>query len=235
MQQNNVQTLIDYAKDLSGQSNAATAKVIRALNFGTDSLSTIKLLAASKTNPDSSNQTDVSRSTVTTSDSTLGVYGGTIAQDELVSFLGIEILGSNGTYTKLTPTDIRSDDYQTLQSQSGTPTHFDLSGQLIRPLPAPDASYTYRLSYGRAHPRFSASNLTQTTGLLPLEEEYVATFAADKLMVGSSDPMRSNLRNDLVVLEGKIEKMVTSRDQITSRTLQATIAPAFSRNSFKRT
>ena len=44
MQTNTVQTLLDYVKDLSGQTNVATAKVIRALNFGTDNLTYLKLL-----------------------------------------------------------------------------------------------------------------------------------------------------------------------------------------------
>jgi hypothetical protein len=233
MQTNTVQTLIDYAKDLSGQTNAPVAKVIRALNFGTDSLSTIKLLVANKTNPDSSNQSDVPRATVTTSDTVLSAYGGDIGQDELVNFVGIEIRQTDGTYTKLTGIDIRSDEYSNLQTQTGTPTHFDLSGQIIRPLPVPNSTFTYRLSYGRVHPRYAADNLTQPTGLLPLEEEYVATFAADKLMVGSTDPMRASLRNDLVVLEKKIEQMLPKRDQITPKKLTPKTTGTFINNSFK--
>ena len=51
MIQNTVQTLIDYVKDLSGQTNLANAKAIRALNFGADHLSVIKLMAGVKLTP----------------------------------------------------------------------------------------------------------------------------------------------------------------------------------------
>ena len=234
MVQNTVQTLIDLAKDLSGLDAAPTEKIIRLMNLGTDSLSAIKAEAANRTNPDFSSHADLSRSTVTTSDTKLGVYGGDIAQDELLTFVGVEVLGQNGEYRKLEAIDQRDQGYQALQAKTGTPTHFDITGQVIRPLPVPDASYTYRLSYNRAHPRYSADDLTASTGLLPLEEEYVVMFTADKLMVGSNDPSRAGVRNDLERIAMRIEDMVGRRDQVSSRRLTTNVNPAFRENAFKR-
>lgn len=234
MVQNTLQTLIDLAKDLSGLDSVSNAKILRLMNLGTDSLSAIKLEAANRTNPDFSNHTDLARSTVTTSDTTLGVYGGDIARDELMTFVGIEVLGQNGEYRKLEAIDQRDESYQALQAQSGTPTHFDITGQVIRPLPVPNANQTYRLSYGRAHPRYSVDVLNDPTGLLPLEEEYVVMFTADKLMVGSNDPSRASVRNDLERLAMRIEDMVGRRDQISSRRLTGTVTPAFRENAFRR-
>lgn len=219
MQQNTVQTLIDYVKDLSGQDNISTAKVIRALNFGTDHLSVIKLLAASKTNPDSSNNTDLSRTSVTTSDTTLDLSGGDLDNGELLTFRHLEIL-SNGNYKRLIPIDSRDNDYVNLQNKTGTPTHFDIEGNIIRPLPVPNTSVTYRLSYGRVHPRYSTSNLTQATGLLPNEEEYVALYAADRVMIGMSDSARTAVRNELTVKTEEIKKMTALRDQVTPKRLK---------------
>lgn len=231
MIQYTVQTLIDYVKDLSGQTNATDAKIIRALNFGADHVSVIKLMAGSKTNPDSSNNTDLSRTVVTTSDLTLGLSGGTLDEGEALTFRHLEI-ATGDTYTRLIPIDSRDSEYEYLQNQTGEPTHFDIEGNILRLFPKPDASYTYRLSYGRVHPRFSASNLTQATGLLPNEEEYVALYAADRLMIGSNDPSRTQIRNDMTVKAGEITKMAGLRDQTTNKRLKPR-ASSISRNSFK--
>lgn len=233
MQQYTVQTLIDYVKDLSGQTNATTAKIIRALNFGVDHLSVIKLMAGSKVNPDSSNNTDLARTSVTTSALTLSLSGGDVDTGEALTFRHLEI-ATGDTYTRLIPIDSRDSEYEYLQNQSGEPTHFDIDGNILRPLPKPDASYTYRLSYGRVHPRFSEDNLTQSTGLLPNEEEYVALYAADRLMIGGNDPSRTQIRNELTVKADEIKKMTALRDQTVSKRLKPRVEK-FSRNSFSRT
>ena len=231
MQQYTVQTLIDYVKDLSGQTNATTARIIRALNFAVDHLFVVKLLAGSKTNPDSSNHTDLSRTSVTTSALTLSLSGGDLDNGELLSFRHVEI-ATGDTHTRLIPIDSRDADYEYLQNQTGEPTHFDIEGNIIRLFPKPDTSYTYRLSYGRVHPRFTTDNLTQATGLLPLEEEYVALYASDRLMIGTNDASRTQVRNELTVMEGTIKKMTTLRDQTASKRLKPKTS-TFTRNSFK--
>lgn len=231
MQQYTVQTLIDYVKDISGQTNATTAKIIRALNFGVDHLSVIKLMTGSKTNPDSSNQSDLSRVTVTTSDTTLSISGGDLESGEALVFRHLEI-ATGDTYTRLILIDSRDAEYEYLQNETGEPTHFDIEGNIVRPLPVPSGSYTYRLSYGRVHPRFTTDNLTQSTGLLPNEEEYVALYAADRIMLGSSDTARVAVRNELTVKEEEIKKMTALRDQSVSKRLKPKQS-TFTRNSFR--
>jgi hypothetical protein len=141
MIQNTVNTLVEYVKDLSGQTNAPIAKIIRALNFGTDHLSTIKLMAGSKSNPDSSTHSDLPSTTVTTSATTLSQTGGDLDNGELSTLRTFEIeLG--GVYTRLRTVDTRDADYEYLQSQTGTPTRFDLDGNIIKLLPAPERAYT---------------------------------------------------------------------------------------------
>ena len=233
MQQNTVQTLIDYVKDLSGLTNASNAKIIRALNFGTDHLSVIKLMVGSRTNPDSSNNTDLSRTGVTTSALTLSLSGGDLDNGEVMTFRHVEIL-SGDVYERLYPIDSRDSEYEYLQNQTGTPTHFDIEGNILRLLPKPNTSYTYRLSYGRVHPRFSADNLTQATGLLPNEEEYVALYAADRLMIGSNDPRRAQVKQDLREKKLEIEKMTGLRDQTANKRLKPR-ASTISRNAFNNT
>ena len=213
MQTNTVQDLIQEAKDLSGQSNASNAKVISALNRGTDRLSAIRLEIARKSGWDSRNQTDINRVTTTTSDPTL------LLEDELVTLLELEKLNADGTYTKLTPIDRRDSQYEGLKNQSGTPRAYDMDGRIIRPLPVPDSSVTYRLTYGRAHPRYSVDNLTQSTGVMPTEEEFIVFYAADRLMIGSNDPSRTQVRNDMMLMEDNIKKMAANVDQATPKRL----------------
>jgi hypothetical protein len=231
MIQNTVQTLIDYVKDLSGQTNATNAKIIRALSFGTDHLSTIKLLAGSKSNPDSSNHTDLSSTRVTTSAITLSQSGGTLDEGELSTLRRLEI-DSGGVLTPLRTIDTRDADFEYLQNQTGIPTHFDIDGNTIRLYPKPNTSYTYKLTYGRVHPRYDVNNLTQATGLLPNEEEYVALYAADRIMIGMSDSARAAVRNELPIKQREIEKMVGLKDQSTSKRLKPR-ANTFTRNTFR--
>lgn len=212
MIQNTVQTLLEYIKDISGQTNLNTAKAIRALNFGVDNLSVITQLAGGKSAPDSSNHTNLPRSVVTTSDTTLALYGGDVAVGELSTLKRLEIL-ENGSYRQLLPIDALDSDYKLIENQTGTPTHFDPEGQIIRLYPAPNASFTYRMSYGRVHPRYSADNLTQATGLLPTEEEYVALYAADRVMIGASDTLRATVKNELIEKKREIRDLASKKDQ----------------------
>lgn len=212
MIQNNVQTLIDYVKDLSGLTNATNAKIIRALNFGVDNLSIIKQLAGGRNNPDSANHTDLPRTTVTTSATTLTLSGGDLDAGELLTLKRLEIL-VDGSFKPLQPIDALDAGYEYQENRTGQPTHFDPEGQIVRLYPAPDASYTYRMSYGRVHPRYSADNLTQATGLLPGEEEYVALYASDRLMIGSNDPSRAQIRNEMTVKAQEVRDLESKKDQ----------------------
>jgi len=214
MQTNTVQTLIEYVKDLSGQSNVSDAKVVRWLNAATDRYSAIELEIARKFGFDSRNQTDVNRVTVTSSDGTLDI------EDELLTILELERLNTDGTYRKLTPLDRRDSQYEALKNQTGTPTHYDLDGQLIRPLPAPTGNVSYRLTYGRAHPRYATDNLTQSTGVLPVHEEFIAFYAADRIMLAMSDSARTAVRNELTVMEDNIRTLLSNRDQATGKRLK---------------
>jgi hypothetical protein len=231
MIQNTVQTLLDYVKDLSGQSNAPIAKIIRALNFGVDHLSTIKLMASSKSNPDSSNHTDLPTTTVTTSATTLSQSGGTLDVGELNTIRRLEI-DYGDVLTPLRTIDTRDADFEWLQNQTGTPTRFDVDGNTIKLYPQPDRAFTYKLTYGRVHPRYSADNLTQATGLLPNEEEYVALYAADRIMIGTSDSARVAVRNEMTVKQAEIVKMAGLKDQSTSKRLKPR-ANTFTRNTFR--
>lgn len=214
MQENTVQDLINEVKDLTGQDNASDEKIIRALNRGTDRLSAIRLEIARKSGWDSRNQTDVSRVTTTTSDTKLTM------EDELLTLLELEKQNADGTYTALDPIDRRDSEYSALKNQSGSPTAYDLDGRIIRPLPVPNGSVTYRLTYGRPHPRYTADNLTQGTGVMQTEEEFIVFHAADRLMIGNNDPSRTQIRNELTVMERNIKTLAANVDQATPKRMK---------------
>jgi hypothetical protein len=214
MQENTVLDLIEEVKELSGQTNASNAKILRNLNRGTDRLSAIRLEIARKSGWDSRNQTDINRVTSTTTDTTL------LLENELLTVLELELQNSDGTYTKLVPLDRRDGLYETIKDNIGTPTHFDMDGRIIRPFPAPNSEQTYRLTYGRAHPRFSEDNLSQGTGVMPTEEEFIVFYAADRIMIGMSDSARVQVRNELTIMEANIKKMAANVDQATAKRLR---------------
>jgi uncharacterized protein YerC len=227
MIQNTVQTLIDYVKDLSGQTNASNAKIIRALNFGVDHYSYLALTASGDYNWDSRNQTDVNRVTTTTADSTLGI------EDELITVREVEIYLEDKWQT-LHHIDEKDDSYNSKKNETNIPNSFDLVGQLIRPLPTPDRAYTYRLTYGRAHPRYSVDNLTQATGLIPITEEYVAMYAADRIMIGTSDSARVAVRNELTVKQEEVRDIFSKRNQSRPMRMKGSIPNAFMKKGRNR-
>lgn len=224
MELNTVQTLIDYVKDISGQTNASNAKIIRALNFGVDHYSYLALTASGDYNWDSRNQTDVNRVTTTTSAATLGI------ENELITVREVEIY-LDGKWQTLNHIDEKDANYNAKKNETSTPDSFDIVGQLIRPLPVPDQSYTYRLTYGRAHPRYSVDNLTQATGLIPITEEYVALYAADKIMLGTNNSNRTAVRNELTVKQEEVRDILSKRNQSRPMRLKATFPSAFMKHS----
>jgi hypothetical protein len=208
MIQNTVQTLIDYVKDLTGQSNASTAKIIRALNFAVDNYSYIKITSSGRWKWDSRSQGDLNVVSTTTSDSILTL------EDELTAIQSLEVL-VDGSYKLLENIDQRDVDrpLSTLTTGNSYPAYFDPEGRFVRLYPAPTGSYTYRLTYTRPHPRYSADALTAETGIEPIHEEYIALYAADRLMIGSNDPSRTAIRNELSVKEREIRDLSSKRDQ----------------------
>ena len=49
--------------------------------------------------------------------------------------------------------------------------------------------------------------------MLPLHEDYVVMFAADRIMLGSNDPSKASVRNDLVVLRRDVIDSFKNQDE----------------------
>jgi hypothetical protein len=229
MESNTVQTLIDYVKDISGQDNASDAKIVRALNFGADKYSRIAITSSGKWRWDSSNQTDMPRITTTVGSSDTKVSLPT----ELIAIELVEIL-EDGDYQLVQPIDIRDNDSESLSAvydSAGLTRYYDYDSAHLYLYPVSDSSRTLRVTYSRAHPRFSTSNLTQNVGVVPIDEEFLAFFAADRIMLGMNDPARTQVRQELQMMEADIRDMFSKRDQDTSRRLKGKTPDVFMRRS----
>lgn len=223
---NTVQTLIDELKDLTGLSNISNEKAIRALNRGVDSLSTIQLIASGRNKNDSINHGDVSRvtTTVTVGDTKV------LLETEATTLQQLDIL-VNGKYQRVEPIDRRDNNrvpLDTTYSTPGVPRYYDREGNHAYLYPTPDETYTLRLTYGRPHPRFTTDNLSQSTGMIPLFEEYVIAYGSDYCMIGSSDTARAQVANKLVLLERKVVDTLKNQDEDKVRRLTPKLNNAFS-------
>lgn len=225
METNTVTTLIDYVKDITGQDNLSDAKAIRALNFATDHYSYIAITSSGRWQWDSNNQSDMSRITATITSVNTKIE----LETELMTLQKVEIQ-VNGKYQPIEAIDIKDAKSQSLDSEystAGTPIYYDYDSQFLYIYPVSDSSRTIRVTYSRPHPRFTTGNLTQNTGVTPVHEEYLAMYAADRVMIGVNDPSRVQIRNELSVMEAEIRDLFSRRDQDTPRVLKAKMPDAF--------
>lgn len=221
METNTVQTLIDSIKDLSGQTNLDNDKAIRALNFGADDYSRLAVFSSGKWKQDSPNSTGLPRITTTISGSNAKVSLPT----ELLAIEKVEIQ-VDGKYQPVDPVDIRDDKSISLETKhdtAGTPLKYDYDSGYLYIYPVSDVSRTLRVTYSRAHPRFTADNLTQATGVVPIDDEYIVLYATKYVMTGTNDPSITGIKNDLAVLKNDIKNAFSKRDMDTKRRLKGLI------------
>ena len=233
MQENTVQTLIDYVKDLTGLTNASNAKIIRALNFGVDDYTRQRVLSTKRWTIDSTNHGNINRitATITSSDNKISL------PIELLGIRQVEVTDNNGYYQTVEPTDIQEHGGEVLSTTyrtNGMPKYYDVQSNHAYLYPASDTSRTIRITYTRNHPRFTVDNLTQDVGVLPIDDEYVALYAADKLMIGANNPIRAQIRNDLEMKKREMKQTFANLDQDTHKRLVSKQGGAFIRNSFRR-
>lgn len=229
MIQNTLADTIEYIKDLTGLSNLSTAKAVRALNYAVDHYTYLALTSSGKWKWDSTNQTDKARLTTTISNATDKVE----LETDTVTIQQLEVL-VEGKYQIVHPVDIRDNQMQPLETEysvAGVPRYFDFDGRSLYLFPRSDTTRTLRVTVGRAHPRFEASDTTVAMGVSPIHEEYLALYAADRLMIGSNDPSRSQIRNEMTVKQEEIRDLFSKRDQDSGRRLKSTIPNVFKARS----
>ena len=232
MESNTLQTLIDSIKDLTGQDGLSNAKAIRALNFAVDDYTRQRILANGRFTADSANYGNISRVTTTLTSSDTKVQ----LPLELISIRQVEVMDNNGYYQIVQPTDIQDEPNTPLETQfttAGMPQRYDIESNHLYPFPTTDQNRTLRITYQRAHPRFSTANLTQDTGVLMIDEEYVVLYASRYIMYGSNDPIVSNIKADLMEKKREISKTFGNLDQDRTRRVRNVVNSTFSSNQFK--
>lgn len=222
---NTLSDTIEFIKDITGQSNLNTAKAIRALNYAVDHYTYLALTSSGTWKWDSSNHTDVPRLTTTINSDTSSVS----LEADTITVQQVEVL-VDGKYKIVHPIDIRDNQEQPIESEfstAGVPQFYDFSAGQLYLFPVSDSSRTLRVTVGRAHPRFTASDLTVGLGVSPIHEEYIALYAADRIMIGSSDSARVSVRNELTVKEAEVRDLFSKRDQDTGRRIKSKIPSVF--------
>lgn len=232
MNENTLQTLYEAVKDLTGQSSLSQAKFIRAINFGVDDYTRQRLLASPRFTPDSGLYGNISRVTTT-----LGVDEAKISlPTELITIRQVEILNGD-TYQVVEPTDIQDhSDYplDTKYPGTGLPVMYDIESNHMYFYPKSDEARTVRMTYQRAHPRFTVADLTGNTGVLSIDEEYLVLYASDYVMIGSSDTARVAVAQKLADKRKDIRTMFGNLDQDRAKKVRVAQSNAFRFNSFKR-
>jgi hypothetical protein len=232
MNENTLQTIYDAVKDLTGQTNLAVDKFIRGVNFAVDDYTRQRLLASPRFTPDSTLYGNISRVTVSLGS---GVEKLSLPT-ELITIRQIEVLNDD-VYQLVEPTDIQdhSDEpLSTKYSGSGIPEVYDIESNHIYFYPVPSESMTVRMTYQRAHPRFTASDLSLSLGVLSIDEEYLVLYTADYVMLGSSDSAVVAVSQRLAQKRVDIRTMFGNLDQDRAKKMRVTQSNAFKFNSFKR-
>lgn len=229
MQTNTLADTIEYIKDITGQSNLSTSKAVRALNYAVDHYTYLALTSSGTWAWDSTNHDDLRRITTTINSATDKV---TLEADTITIQL-VEIL-VDGKYHPIHSSDIRDDSLNSLSSTyavAGVPQRYDFDGRQLYIYPTSDSSRTLRVTVGRAHPRFTTSDLTVGVGVSPIHEEYIAIYAADRVMLGTNDPSRTAIRNELTVKEQEIRDLFSKRNQTTPTRVKSKIPSVFMRGT----
>lgn len=222
---NTLADTIEYIKDLTGLTNLSDAKVIRAINYAADHYTYLALTSSGRWKWDSTNHTDIARLTTTITSANDKVE----LEADTVTIQQVEIL-VDGKYSIVHPIDIRDNQNQPLQSEysvAGVPSYFDFDGRNLYLFPVSDSSRTLRVTVGRAHPRFSSSDTSVGLGVSPIHEEYIAFYASDRLMIGSNDPSRTAIRNEMTVKQEEIRDLFSKRDQDSGRRIKSSIPSVF--------
>lgn len=227
MIENTVYDLIESIKDLSGQTNISTAKAIRALNFGADSYSRLHILNSGKWKEDSNNHENLPRitTTITSADEKVSL------PLELIAIQNVEVM-TDGRYQPLEHIDAydsKDASLSTVYATTGVPKRYDYDADNLYLYPQTDSSITLRVTYSRAHPRFSVDELTQSTGVVPIDDEYLVMYAVKYVMTGSNDPSIVGIKQDLQGMRNDVVVMYQNRNQNSVRRIKPKISNAFSK------
>lgn len=227
METNTLQTLKDYTIDLTGLSNLTDAKFVRAVNFSVDDYSRIKIFGSGKWKRDSSNHGDIARVTTSASGDKVSL------ESELIALEYVDIY-YDGKYYRVNPKDQRDsqEPLDSVYNNAGLPKFYDYDNHHLYFYPSLGTTRTIRLSYKRAHPRFTTSTLSaQSIGIVPIDDEFLALGAAKRLTIGSNDPSHVEIRDMYERMKEDIKNSLPLQDQDTPQVLKGTVASVFKRRS----
>lgn len=221
------ETISDQIKFITGQDNLSTTDALRIINFALDAYSDIYMKADGRWKFDP-------HTTLTNPIATTALVANQSQYELDTDFLQIdrvEVL-VNGVYKPLTPIDRNEDKENSLTAlyqTAGTPTYYDFDGNSIYLYPAPSQSITSGLKVFHTRPVDYITALTETVSIPRIHAEYLAIHGAYQVSIRTNDQNRTQLQNQLLILENKVRDYFTVRDEDRPRRLRPKTEGAFIR------
>lgn len=227
MRENTLQDLIETIKDYTGQTNLKNDKAVRAINYAADEYSRIQIFTNSRWKRDSANQGDIAVVTAEVTGRKASL------ETELIAIEYVDVL-INGQYRRLDPTENKKQDIplDTQYNVAGNPREYDYDNHHVYFYPAISGTATVRIGYRRAHPRFTVDNLTQNTGVVPIDDEFLALGGAVRVMLGKNDTAFASTRDMYERMKQDIVDSIPKQDLDTPKRMIPQRQNAFRRNYY---
>jgi hypothetical protein len=239
--QRTIEELIDDLKFVTGQDSLTNARAIKLFNYAKDNYSYIAITASGRWKFDDYTHVNASDE-VTNPRATATLQAGEESIPLETNFLTVEQVQfyDNGEWKVLQPIDVRDRKDNVLGSiykTDGKPMYYDYDAHSLYTYPKPASSTQIRVFYSRAGKHFTASDLTQYTGIPSIHDEYLIIHAGQKLGFRTVDNARVDFANELIKWEGngvsggKIRDFYSKRDQDTPRRLKGKTPSTFMQSS----
>jgi hypothetical protein len=143
----------------------------------------------------------------------------------------VQVMGQDNVYRDLTPVDQQGFDknlpstFTDGQNSTGTPTHYDKTGNgiFLDLIPSYSKTNGLRLFINREASYFTSADTTKKLGFTGLYHEYVALYASYQYARAKSLENREALKRDMTEIEQKIKKHAGTRQRDVIRRMKTNV------------
>lgn len=141
----------------------------------------------------------------------------------------VQVKDASGVYHDLIPVDIQGSDAPTTmtdgQDSTGTPTHYDKTGNgiFLDLIPSYSSTNGLRIFINREAHYFLSTDTTQKWGYTGIWHEYLVLYASYQWARAKTLNNREVLKRDLTEMEDKIRKHAGTRERDVKRQMTANV------------
>lgn len=209
---------IKHLKYLTGQTNLSESDAIRLLNLGLDHYTYLSIASDGNWQFDGSEHANVPRATTTLATGEVKLQLPT----DLLAIAQVTIINSDGNKNVIRPYDQQKRLYPTPKdTDTGTPSAYDLEGQVIYFNAYANEDYTVEVKYSRSPVKLLEGEPDQVLGIPSLHAEYPVLFAATRVGISKSDSAYSAIRDSYMKMEKEVKRFFDKRDEDTPKRLRA--------------